>query len=69
MRRLTVWLITVYQHTLSPYTPGNCRYTPTCSHYTQEAIERYGVLRGVWMGVRRLSRCRPLGSRGYDPVR
>ncbi len=68
MRRLVIRLITFYQHALSSYLPGACRYTPTCSHYTQEAIERYGVLRGIWMGVRRLSRCHPLGSRGYDPV-
>ncbi len=68
MRRLVIRLITFYQRALSPYLPGACRYTPTCSHYMQEAIERYGVLSGVWMGVRRLSLCHPFGSRGYDPV-
>ena len=68
MRRAFIGLITFYQHALSPYMPGACRYTPTCSHYAQEAIQRHGIGRGLWMTVRRLSRCHPLGGRGYDPV-
>ena len=68
MRHIAIGLITFYQRALSPYFPGVCRHTPSCSHYAKEAIERYGVLRGGWMGAKRISRCRPLGTRGYDPV-
>ena len=68
MQRIALGLITFYQRVLSPYTPGNCRHTPTCSEYAREAIDRYGAPRGIWMGIRRLSRCRPLGTKGYDPV-
>ncbi len=69
MQRTVIGLISFYQRAVSPYTPGTCRHTPTCSQYTKEAVERYGVLRGLWLGVRRLSRCRPMGTKGYDPVR
>ena len=68
MRRAATGLISWYQHAVSPYTPGVCRYTPTCSHYSREAVHRYGVVRGSWLAVRRLVRCHPLGGRGYDPV-
>ena len=68
MRRVATGLISWYRHALSPYVPGACRYTPTCSHYLQEAIERYGVMRGVGFTVGRLFRCNPFGGRGYDPV-
>jgi putative membrane protein insertion efficiency factor len=60
-----IWL---YQTTLSPLLPTSCRYYPSCSHYSQEAVEKYGVLKGIWLGVRRLGRCRPMGGQGYDPV-
>ena len=68
MRSLALGAIRLYQISVSPYTRGVCRHTPTCSHYAYEAISKHGVARGVWLGIRRLSRCRPLGSRGYDPV-
>jgi len=68
MRRLVLGLISFYRHTLSPYWPGACRYSPTCSHYTQEAIETHGLLRGGWLGIKRIGRCQPWGSEGYDPV-
>ena len=68
MRRVATGLTSWYQHALSPYVPGTCRYTPTCSHYSREAVERYGVMRGVGLTVRRLFRCHPFGGRGYDPV-
>lgn len=45
-----------------------CRYTPTCSQYMYEAIERYGIIKGVSLGVRRILRCHPWGGRGYDPI-
>ena len=47
---------------------GVCRFYPSCSQYTYEAIQQYGVPKGVWLGIKRLSRCRPFGSSGYDPV-
>ena len=60
-----IWL---YQKTLSPLLPTSCRYYPSCSHYSQEAVAKYGVLKGIWLGVKRLGRCRPQGGQGYDPV-
>ena len=68
MGRIVIRLIGAYQHVLSPYVPGTCRYRPTCSHYAQEAIERNGLLRGGWLATRRLLRCQPWGGSGYDPV-
>jgi hypothetical protein len=71
-RRLTrapaLGLIRLYQLTFSGLFPGACRFLPTCSQYTYEAVERHGVFKGGWMGVRRLGRCRPRGGGGYDPV-
>jgi len=57
-----------YQVLLSPIVGGACRFEPSCSHYMAEAIERHGAGRGAWLGLRRLARCHPLGSHGYDPV-
>ena len=68
MRRLAVGLIVTYQRFLSPMLGPACRYHPTCSAYTLEAIQRYGVARGSWMGVKRISRCHPVHEGGYDPV-
>lgn len=66
--RLFVLMIRGYQVALSPLLPSACRYTPTCSRYTVEAIEKYGALRGSWMGARRILRCHPFRPGGYDPV-
>lgn len=68
MRRLAIRAISLYQHTLSPVWPGTCRYSPSCSHYAQGAIERHGVLKGGWLSLHRLARCQPWGGSGYDPV-
>jgi len=69
--RLALALIRGYQATLSPLLSalgGGCRYFPSCSQYTYQAIEKYGWVRGSWMGVRRIARCHPFAQGGYDPV-
>lgn len=68
MRYLALLLIRLYQKTISPVLGVHCRFYPTCSAYTREAIEKYGFLEGVWLGVRRLLRCHPLHRGGIDPV-
>jgi len=67
-KALTLQLIRLYQRFISPALPPSCRFTPTCSHYTYEAIARYGVVKGGWLGVKRIARCHPLNAGGYDPV-
>jgi uncharacterized protein len=61
-------LIRLYQLTLSPWLGPSCRHTPSCSRYAIEAIERFGPLAGGWLALKRLGRCRPWGTSGYDPV-
>lgn len=60
--------VKIYQKLLSPLLGSNCRYTPTCSHYTVDAIEEWGALKGGYMGVKRILSCNPWGGSGYDPV-
>ena len=60
--------IRVYQKVLSPLFGGHCRYHPSCSHYTYEAIEIHGAAKGSWLGVKRIGRCQPLYKGGFDPV-
>ncbi len=67
-RRIAMTLIRIYQKLVSPLLGKNCRYQPTCSRYTYEAIERFGVLSGTSLAVKRLGRCHPLREGGYDPV-
>ena len=67
--RAALFALNIYKSYLSPLLAGNCRYQPTCSRYAYEAIERFGVARGVWLGTKRLLRCHPLSRKfGYDPV-
>jgi uncharacterized protein len=68
MRIVLLALIRFYQKFISPLLGSNCRYHPTCSHYTYQAIEQYGALRGAWMGIKRIARCHPWAPGGFDPV-
>lgn len=63
-----VLLIRGYQKFISPFTPSTCRYAPTCSHYTIEALEKHGLLKGGWLALKRIGSCNPWGGSGYDPV-
>ena len=69
MKRVLLALIRFYQRSISPYTPASCRFTPTCSAYAKEAIEKHGALKGGWLTLRRLLRCHPFYKGDpYDPV-
>jgi len=63
-----ILLIRGYQKYISPLTPSSCRYTPTCSHYTVEALQTHGLLKGGWFSIKRIASCNPWGGQGYDPV-
>jgi uncharacterized protein len=69
MRRLFIGLIQIYRRFVSPMLPPTCRYEPSCSLYTVQAIEKYGVLKGLFMGILRVLRCHPFARGGFDPVR
>ena len=69
MRNIFIILVKVYRITLSPLLGQNCRFVPTCSEYTEEAIRKYGAIKGTWLGILRILRCHPFSAGGYDPVR
>ena len=68
VKRVLIAIIRAYQYALSPWWGQHCRFTPTCSHYALEALERHGALQGSWLAARRLLRCHPWSAGGYDPV-
>ena len=68
MKVVAIGLIRLYQQAISPFLPAVCRFQPSCSQYTAEAVERYGAAQGCWLGLKRILRCRPMGGQGYDPV-
>jgi putative membrane protein insertion efficiency factor len=68
VKRIGIGLIRLYRIVFA-WLPSSCRFYPTCSHYTEQAIAKYGLLRGGWMGARRIARCHPWNPGGYDPVR
>jgi putative membrane protein insertion efficiency factor len=68
MKNILIWLIQFYQIVISPLFPATCRFTPSCSEYTKQAIKKYGVFQGSLMGWRRIRKCHPRGGSGHDPV-
>jgi putative membrane protein insertion efficiency factor len=68
LKKLIILPIRFYQLAISPLIGPRCRYQPTCSHYTIKAIQEWGVLKGLWLGMKRISSCHPWGGSGYDPV-
>ncbi len=69
MKKFLILLIKFYQLFISPVLPGNCRFVPTCSEYSKEAIRKYGALKGTLLTIKRISKCHPFHPGGYDPVR
>ncbi|MEZ7884682.1 MAG: membrane protein insertion efficiency factor YidD [Bacteroidales bacterium] len=63
-----ILLIKFYQYGISPLKPPSCRFTPTCSHYSIEALKKHGPIKGLYLSIRRILRCHPWGGSGYDPV-
>lgn len=68
MKKILIFLLKLYKKGISPYLPPSCRFTPTCSEYAMEALERFGFFKGGWLSLKRLLRCQPLHKGGYDPV-
>jgi uncharacterized protein len=68
LKKVFILPIRLYQYIISPLIPGACRFTPTCSEYSAEAIKKHGVIRGIFLGIKRIGKCHPWGGSGYDPV-
>jgi len=68
MQQILIFCLRGYKLLVSPLLPSACRFSPTCSEYMLEAVQKYGAMRGVWMGIRRVLRCHPFHAGGYDPV-
>ena len=69
MQTILIAILRAYKYFVSPCLPSACRFYPTCSDYTRQAIARHGAVRGAWMGLKRLARCHPFHAGGFDPVR
>lgn len=67
-KKFLIALLTFYKKGISPYLPHACRYQPTCSEYMSEALEKHGIIKGLYLGIRRILRCHPWGGSGFDPV-
>ena len=69
MKYAVLSLLELYKMLISPFLPPACRFEPTCSEYTRQAVEKYGATKGSWLGVKRILRCQPFSKGGYDPVK
>jgi len=69
LTNFVVSLINVYKYLISPLLGNNCRYLPTCSEYTKESVKKFGIMYGIWLGLKRIIRCHPWGKGGYDPIK
>jgi putative membrane protein insertion efficiency factor len=69
MKYLVLDFLRLYKTLLSPFLPSACRFTPTCSEYAAQAVEKYGAIRGTWLGAKRILRCQPFCRGGFDPVK
>lgn len=68
MTRILLFLVKAYQYLISPMLGPSCRFTPTCSEYTMQALKKYGAFKGVWMSMKRIGRCHPWHDGGFDPL-
>ena len=68
LKKIALLFVKFYQVAIRPLLPNACRYTPSCSEYSVEAINKYGAIKGSWLGLKRILRCHPWGGHGYDPV-
>lgn len=68
LSHLVLFPVRIYQWVISPLFPATCRHTPTCSAYTVDAVKEWGPFKGIWLGTKRLAKCHPWGTSGYDPV-
>ncbi len=69
MKFLVLSFLQLYKTMISPFLPPACRFTPSCSEYTMQAVEKYGAIKGTWLGVKRILRCQPFCKGGFDPVK
>lgn len=67
-KKIALLIVKFYQYCIRPLLPDACRYSPSCSNYAIEAINKYGAFKGGWLGLKRIFRCHPFGGHGYDPV-
>ena len=65
---ILIFFVRIYQFAISPILPSSCRYTPSCSVYTVDAIKKHGPFKGTWLGIKRIASCNPWGGHGHDPV-
>ncbi len=69
MKKILIWLINIYQRHISKFLGNRCKYYPTCSEYTKQAIEKYGSFKGSFYGIKRIIKCNPFSKGGYDPLK